>query len=304
MKIFDGKTTAEQREALLKTKVAELAKLGKSLRVAAVLFTEDVGSTLYTRLKKEAAERVGIDYQVATFSMLDSSELVVEHIEQLNQDSSITGIIIQKPWRMTWQEVNRLEGQHKDIRQAFQAWWSYLTSQIDLKKDVDGLHPQTLAAIEDGTWQEKKRVMPATAKAVLEILQESQGEAAAGLDFLQNKKIIIIGKSDILGKPLYLEFKNKKFDVEMIGSKGLTRRMEHGHALLDADVIISATGRKHLITGEMVKAGVVVIDVGEPRPDVEFATVSEKASFITPVPNGVGPMTVVSLLENVVELSF
>jgi methylenetetrahydrofolate dehydrogenase (NADP+)/methenyltetrahydrofolate cyclohydrolase len=307
MIIFDGKSLAEKKEAQLETQVADLAKQGKKIKIAAILFAEDAGSILYTRLKKEAAERVGMEYQVDTFSLQAGAEQIMTHIHALNEDESITGIIIQKPWRNTWQMANRVEGATKDVRQAFSAWWTLLTSQIEITKDVDGLHPRTLAAIEVGSWQEKGRVMPATAAAVFTILHQAAHQLAGveEADFwqwLQTKKVAVLGKSDIVGKPIYFEIKTHGIDVEMLGSAELKRKVEQGKGLLDKDVVISATGRKHLVTADLVADGVILVDVGEPQPDMDQASLKEKASFLTPVPGGVGPMTVVSLLENAVRL--
>jgi methylenetetrahydrofolate dehydrogenase (NADP+)/methenyltetrahydrofolate cyclohydrolase len=110
-------------------------------------------------------------------------------------------------------------------------------------------------------------------------------------------EVVVVGRSELVGRPLAYYLKTKISKVEMIGSKdNITQE------LINADIIVSATGQANLITGEMVKEGVIVIDVGEPRGDVEFASVAKKASFITPVPGGVGPVTVVSLLENLVEM--
>ncbi|HYD34588.1 MAG TPA: tetrahydrofolate dehydrogenase/cyclohydrolase catalytic domain-containing protein [Vitreimonas sp.] len=291
MIIFDGNQAAQAKEAQLKTRVAALREQNIHLKIAAILFTEDSGSVLYTRLKQEAAERVGMIYEVYTHSMADDIAPVQAEIEALNQDPTVTGIIIQKPGKARWLELAGAEKSNED----FQAWWTSLVSRLDEKKDVDGLHPATLAAVENNTWKQEKKVLPATAKAVLEILRQSQQLAP-------DRKVIILGKSDILGKPLFYEFKNQGFQVEMIGSKELNQRIEQKKYLLDADIIVSATGRQGLIIGDLVKNGVVVVDVGEPKPDVDFATVAPKASFITPVPGGVGPITVISLLENCVEL--
>lgn len=290
MIIFDGYAVAQSREAELKAQVEALKVQGQALVIAAVLFTEDQGSVLYTRLKKEAAERVGIGYQVYSFSMKDDVDQIKTIVSQLNQDPTITGIIIQKPWRQTWERVTGQAG-----REAFQHWWTELVMAIDQKKDVDGLHPQTLEAVQHNTWQAEHRVLPATAQAVLDILALSQ-------TLRRDSRIIILGKSGILGKPLYYELANQGYQVEMMGSAELQERLLNGRALLDADVVITATGRKHLVTGQMVKPGVTVIDVGEPQPDVEMNSVKDKAAFITPVPGGVGPLTVSSLLGNAIKL--
>jgi methylenetetrahydrofolate dehydrogenase (NADP+)/methenyltetrahydrofolate cyclohydrolase len=288
--IFDGYAVAKVKEKELTDRVAKLPPQARP-KVAALLFTEDQGSVLYTRLKREAAERVGIGYQVFTFSMRDAVEEILAKIAELNADSQTTGIIIQKPWRVTWMNVVGGEVTADD----FQTWWHTLTKTIELHKDVDGLHPQTLAAIKDGSWKTKHLVLPATAKAVLSILAESP-------DVTPTSRIVILGKSDILGRPLFYELTNQGYAVEMIGSQELADKIAGGVALTDQDVVISSTGRHHLITGELVKDGVIVIDVGEPKPDVEFSSVSPKAAFITPVPGGVGPMTVVSLLENALDM--
>jgi methylenetetrahydrofolate dehydrogenase (NADP+) / methenyltetrahydrofolate cyclohydrolase len=289
--IFDGYALARNREILLKKKVDDLALAGKKLKIDAILFVEDQGSQLYTRLKKEAGARVGINYEVHSFSLYDEVGKIQQKIEQLNRNGEVTGIIIQKPWTHLWLEANH----GKKSKHDFDEWWQSLTSIINENKDVDGLHPATLKSIQAGNWQEKNKVLPATARAVLEILQ------VAEVDF-SKAKITIIGRSDLLGRPLFYELKNKKCEVEMIGTKELNARIEQQIYLRNSDVIISATGRSKLVTGEMVKDGAVVIDVGEPQPDVDFETVAPKARFITPVPGGVGPMTVVSLLENCVGL--
>lgn len=302
MTIFDGNKKAAEKEAQLK---AEVDQLVVKPQIGAILFSEDAGSRLYTRLKKEAAERIGMGYQLHEFSVKDSPPNIIEKIEQLNANREITGIIIQKPTRRIWE-------QHQTEQGSYAEWWHQLVSSIDENKDVDGLHPSTIAAIANNSWKEKGRVLPATCQAVIDILVDFCGEVInkkpeetephSALKCLQEKKIIILGKSDLLGKPLYYYLHNLDLNVEMIGSKELEERVALGVALTDADVIVSATGRHHLITGEMVKDGVAVIDVGEPKPDVEFESAKEKASFITPVPGGVGPLTVVCLMENGVKL--
>lgn len=284
MIIFDGNAFAHTKELEIAAKV-RAKKL--RLKIAAILFTEDKGSQLYTRLKKAAAERVGMEYVVENFSMKDDLVTVKKKLAELNSDESITGIIIQKPAKTVWQSVTG------GSAEEFQTWWGTIVMNIDEHKDVDGLHPSTLMHIKAGDWQEAGCVMPATAKAVLLILEEAHAPKG---------KIIILGKSDILGQPLFYELKNRGEDVEMIGSKELQTRITDGVALTDASVIISATGRPNLITGDLIKKGVVLIDVGEPKPDIDRVSIQEKAAFLTPVPGGVGPVTIVSLLENALEM--
>lgn len=326
MQVFDGNLLAKQREALLKEKIVDAGFAGK-LKIAAVLFVEDVGSRVYTRLKKEAAERVGIAYETHQFSLKDDLREVIAQIQELSEDESVTGIIIQKPWRRTWQKNQpNPELSPSDQRQKYAQWWGRLAREISQQKDVDGLHPVTIAQIKSATWQENNKVLPATCRAVLTIL-----DRAGELENFSDKKTIIIGKSDLLGIPLYFELlrrnseanclpnemgqgepegavcipdPNKKpREVVMIASKELEERMKSGQKLLDATILISATGRNNLVTGEMVSTGLVAIDVGEPKPDIDFQSVAPKSIFITPVPGGVGPLTVVSLLENCFDLA-
>lgn len=298
--IFDGKKLAAEREEEVHQQVTALRKQGVAIKVAAVLYEEDAGSQLYTRLKAEAAARVGIEYTVATFSIADGVVPVVAHVTKLNQDPTVTGIIIQKPWRKTWQTASSVQGPAKAVRQAFESWWRYQTTQISLEKDVDGLHPTTLTAVAEGSWKAEGKVLPATAAAVLTILKTKQPQLITDA---RSKTAVILGKSDILGQPLFYLLQQLGFTVQLLGSKDVRQRIEDGTGLLDADVIVSATGQAGLVTGQLVREGVVVIDVGEPQPDVEFDSVAAKAAFITPVPGGVGPMTVVCLLENAISLA-
>jgi len=288
MIIFDGLAYAGQKELLLHKRVAALHARSVFPKVGAVFFTEDKGSQIYTRIKREVAERVGIGYSGFEFSMKDDFSVFVQKIHEMNTESSITGIIIQKPVRSLWEQATG--------RSDFREWWKSIVQLIDPKKDVDGLHPETLQAIEKGTWTLEKKVMPATAKAVLEIID------SLGPDAIKNKKSVVIGRTEILGLPLFYELKNRGYDVELLGTAELHERAERKTFLLDKDIIISSTGRPGLIRGEMIKAGAVLIDVGEPKSDVDRASVGEKASFLTPVPGGVGPMTVVCLLENAVTM--
>lgn len=316
MIIFDGNKLAAEREVKLKEKISQEIP-NKKLVVAAILFQEDAGSQLYTRLKGEAAQRIGIEYRVFEFSLTDSLESIQTKIEELGKNPEITGIIIQKPWRKTWvkaQNENFLKvvvnqpDPRRFERDQYGSWWTKLTSYIAENKDIDGLHPITIQQITEQTWKDMGKVLPATAQAVLNIFDEAFEQLSKELKLqntqkMFNGKYIIIGKSDLLGIPLFYEFKRQGREVEIIASKELDERMRSGQKLLDASVVVSATGKKGLITGDMVSDNVVIIDVGEPNGDVDFESVSKKAAFITPVPGGVGPMTVISLLENCIKLA-
>lgn len=297
MIIYDGTTRAAEIELQVRRDTAALFKQGVEITVAAILFTEDSGSRLYTRLKGEAAARSGISYRVYEFSLSDSIEAVQAKIAQLNADTTITGIIIQKPWRKTWQKF-----QNGNQLKSYTAWWSALVSKLDIKKDVDGLHPQSLLAIRAGTWQEEGRVLPATARAVLTILDDLSAQTHKSLT---TYNITIIGKSDLLGTPLFFELQRRGVECELIGRAGLQEKIESGVGLTKADIIISATGVSGLITARLIGEGAAIIDVGEPQPDVDLESVlsSGKVSFITPVPGGVGPLTIACLLQNAVKLA-
>ncbi len=303
MIVFDGNTLAKSRELAVHERIAsQVTSQGGKIAIAAILFVEDIGSRLYTRLKKEAAQRVGIEYKVYSFSLLDNPDSIISTLQTLNADGDITGIIIQKPWRKTWidsRSSGNTSGNMREMNFAYNTWWNTLVEGLNPAKDVDGLHPKTRESILAGTRVKEGRVLPATVQAIYTILEQAQLE----LSFkLKEKKVGIIGTSDIVGLPLYLEMQSRGVKCELLGRKELQAKVGAGSGLKDSDIIISATGIEKLITGEMVSEGCIVIDVGEPRPDVDFASVSPKASFITPVPGGVGPLTVVSLLENALTL--
>ncbi|MFH2118764.1 MAG: tetrahydrofolate dehydrogenase/cyclohydrolase catalytic domain-containing protein [Candidatus Paceibacterota bacterium] len=300
-KIIDGYQLAEQHRLALIPRVKELLAQGKKPSVAAILFVEDSGSVLYTNLKREMAESLGIDYQVFSYSINDSVRQIVDKVKELGRDPQITGIIVQKPWRNLWITTRKLELEQG--KREFSAWWTALVSAINPTKDVDGLHPSTLTAIQTGDWQTKGKVLPATCRAVIELAKEAFSTTDL-FTHLQNQqfKTVILGKSDLLSQPLFALLKSKKLSVEMIGSQELSKRIEQKVFLKDADLIISATGRRKLVTDELIKTGAVIIDVGEPQGDVDLASVLDKSSAVTPVPGGVGPMTVICLLENTIEL--
>ncbi len=324
--IFNGEQLAKQKALKLKQKVLSYHAKGIYPKVAAIFFREDAASALYTTLKKQTAEELGIAYQAKAFSFTDSVEEIQAYIEELNADPSITGIIIQKPWTRKWLEV--VPGGD------FAKWWSSLVSHIatreshGVNKDVDGLAPATLAAIKAGTWMQQSMVLPATARAVLSILKDYRAKVDPNFSYL-TEKVLIIGQSDLLGRPLYWHIKNlmqkgasvpvafgeacqiaveeaqtsdKKCEVKLVGKQGLGELIEQKKSLRDFRVIISATGQKNLLHGDLVAAHSILIDVGEPQGDIDFPSCLNKADFITPVPGGVGPMTVISLMANAVDL--
>lgn len=276
MIVFDGRVEAKKREQGL---AARVSSSGLKPCMVSVVFVEDAGSLLYTGLKKKAAERVGIEFVEYEVSIASKLEGIVDLIGELSGDGSVDGVMIQKPTKLTWQEAT-------GEQDGFDVWWKSLVGAVDPKKDVDCLTEVNLDKVYDGTW----KVLPATVKAVLSVLEIALG----GLE-LSGKTASVIGRSDIVGRPLAAVLEQRGAEVCLFGSdvdSAVTR---------EADVLISATGKTDLVGREMVKDGAVVIDVGAPKGDVKFDEVRGKAAFITPVPGGVGPMTVVSLLENLVD---
>lgn len=261
--IFNGIESAQSKMATLKERVAHLSYVPK---LVSVVFQEDAMGLLYTDLKAKAASQVGIDFEKVEITLDDSKDSTLDRIREACHNPRVTGLLIQKP-----------RGVDKEL-------WKLLTASIDPAKDVDCLTRENLERVYNGT----SNFLPATARAVVEILDSHTSR--------RELEVVVVGRSELVGKPLAFYLKDQISKVTMLGSK------DNLKILMSADVVISATGQTNLITGDMVKDGVIVIDVGEPKGDVDFATVQPKASFITPVPGGVGPMTVVSLLSNMLEL--
>jgi methylenetetrahydrofolate dehydrogenase (NADP+) / methenyltetrahydrofolate cyclohydrolase len=303
--IFDGYQFAQNKQQDLENRAKRLTqRMGQKPVIASIMFEQDKGSLLYTNLKRDTAQKVGVGYQVYPFSFSTDLGTILNQIKKLNQDSQITGIIVQKPWTKTWLNYqNQVGGREEVTKKDFNAWWQKLVNQIEPEKDVDGLHPSTLDLIKRNQWQEQGRVLPATARAVQQILQFWTEHDPNKKFKLSAQRVLIVNRSNLLGKPLFHLFQNKNINVEMIGKKGFKQKIEQEKKLKEFGVIITATGRKKLITGEMVKDGVVAIDAGEPNPDFDQNQIKQKAVFLTPVPGGVGPVTVVSLIDNCLALA-
>lgn len=286
MQVFDGIGFAQAREDKLRGTLEQLGLSEDKPVIVSFVPTEDAGSQLYTQKKQEAAERVGIAFRPEVFSLQKSVDQIVSQIKNFNQDEGITGVMVQKPAKKTWEEWGS-EGN-------FGQWWKQLVAEIDPEKDVDGLTPTVQQSIMAGTWQEQGFVLPATAQAILLVLEQAR--------VTTDQSIAIIGRSDIVGRPTHFALQSQGFQSELLGRADLEARIQSGQALLDFDVVVSATGVPHLITGSLLRKGVTLIDVGEPKPDIDSASVEDKADFLSPVPGGVGPITVVCLLENAVKL--
>lgn len=304
--LFDGKALAREKEQRLKDRADALARKGIFPRVVTCTFSEDEGSTLYTRLKKEAATRIGISYEPSTFSLNTPVRDILDVLIRASQDHEITGIMIQKPVKQTWMRYQEKAGWDEQAKKFlyFADWWSMLVEHISVTKDVDCLVPSNLAKIARHE-SVSHAVYPATVRAVLSILDHSKEVLQLSDATWRAMDVLVVGRSDIVGNPLAWALANTH-DVVQYGRDDFEESLRVGsHRKHPSrfDIIISATGKPDLITAEHVKPGAIVIDVGAPRADVEEKSVRQKVSFLTPVPGGVGPVTVVSLMENIVEIA-
>lgn len=270
VQLIDGKTLAKVREEKLKEKVLSL---GFTPKVISIVIGEDAPSLLYTKMKQKKAADVGIDFEPKYFPKDSQYEKIVNFIRKLNEDSLINGIMIQLPIPDEF-----LKG--KD--------WKEILAEIKIEKDVDGLrYPDSI-------------FLPATAKAVLSILEDEKIE-------VKNKKITVLGRSNLVGKPVADELLKRGADVAIVHSQTPNPK----ETTQAGEIVISAVGKPYLVKGDWIKKGAIVIDVGTSQDpesgkivgDVDFEEAKLSASKITPVPGGVGPMTVISLMENVVESS-
>ncbi len=266
--IINGQALALKKEEKLKLEVDKLSDKGIKLKLAVIVFSDDQAGLLYSRLKQDACKRVGIGFEKY---VVDFKEDLGELINRLNQDELVTGIMIQHPG-IKWGKRQGMS------RKEFKAWWKDLVEKIDKKKDVDGLRKNSNFEL-------------ATIKAVMELINKNISS--------RDGMLIVVGAKGFVGKRLVSRLKKEGYMV-----KGLDMGDDLDKECKKAYVLISATGKNNLIKARMVKKGAVVIDLGWPKGDVEFEKVSQKASLITPVPGGVGPLTVVSLLENLVSVGY
>jgi len=265
--ILDGKKTADKRLEILKE---EIEDSGMYPRLATVIVGEDPASQMYIRMKHRACEHVGIGSVGMELSGDTKTEEVLKGVARLNNDPDIDGILIQLP----------LPKQVDTER---------VIASVSPDKDVDGFHPFNLGLLFSG----KPRFVPCTPKGILTLLNEYKIEIAG-------TRAVVVGRSIDVGRPLSALFLNADATVTVCHSKTKNLNEE----LRKADILVSAIGKAHFITAEMVKPGAVVIDVGINQlngklvGDADFEAVRDIASAITPVPGGVGPMTIASLMEN------
>ena len=276
MVLLDGKTLAKEKRENLKKNLEDLKKKeGIIPGLAIIRVGNDPASEIYVRNKLKACQEVGIYAVEKHFNEEVNEQEIIDMIEFFNQDKTIDGILVQSPLPKNLDEKK-------------------IVSYILGSKDVDGFGIDNLGHL----LANQEQVLAATPLGILNLLKEYKIPIAS-------KKVLIIGRSQIVGRPLAIMFLNRDATVTIAHSK--TKNLKE--LTLQADILISAVGHPRFITEDMVKEGTVCIDVGINREnghvigDMDFEKIKEKASYITPVPGGVGPMTIVTLLENVYELA-
>ena len=274
MEITDGKELAGTIRTELKQEVENIKKKGVQPKLAVIMVGEDKASAVYVRNKSKACNEVGVEYEEFLLPTETTMDKLLGLIETLNQDTNIDGILLQSPIP-----------KHLDIDEAFRA--------IDPGKDVDGFHPVNVGKLS----LNQDCFVSCTPFGIIKMLETYHVP-------IEGKHAVIIGRSNIVGKPLIQCLLNKNATVTICHSK--TQNLEE--VTKQADILIAAIGKPEFVTANMVKEGATVIDVGINRTedgklvgDVNFEEVSKQASYITPVPGGVGPMTVAMLMTNVVK---
>ena len=272
MTIIDGKALSEKILKEIEQEHSELEKkAGRKAGLAVIIVGENPASQIYVRNKIRACERVGFHSETIRLDENISEESLLVEIEKLNNDSNIDGILVQLP-------IPR----HIDGLKVINA--------ISAEKDVDGFHTTNIGKMMIG---DETGFLPCTPAGVIQMFEEYNID-------LEGKDVLVIGQSNIVGKPMTLLLIKKRATVQVCNSK--TKNLSE--KLQKADVVVAAAGSPKLVKTTDVKEGVVVIDVGINRVDgklcgdVDFEEVSKKASFITPVPGGVGPMTIAMLIKN------
>ena len=272
--IIDGKNLAKKIRSNLKIECDELKKKGIVPKLAVIMVGNDPASKVYVRNKSRACDEIGIQYQEHLLSDNITQEELLKLINELNKDEDVNGILLQSPIP-----------KNLDINEAFKT--------ITYLKDVDGFTPSSVGKLCIG----EDTFVSCTPLGVIKMFEEYNID-------LDGKDVVILGRSNIVGRPLIQCCLQKNATVTVCHSK-TNNIKEH---IKRADIIISAIGKPKFVTEDMVKDNVVVIDVGINRDengklvgDVDFENVEKKASYITPVPGGVGPMTIAMLMHNVIK---
>ncbi|MCT6850923.1 MAG: bifunctional methylenetetrahydrofolate dehydrogenase/methenyltetrahydrofolate cyclohydrolase FolD [Staphylococcus epidermidis] len=270
-KILDGKQIAKEYRQRLKNQVNDLKEYGFTPKLSVILVGNDGASQSYVKSKKKAAEKIGMISEIIHLDESTSEEVVLSELNRLNNDDTVSGILVQVPLPKQISEQKVLEA-------------------INPEKDVDGFHPINIGKL----YIDEQTFVPCTPLGIMEILKHADIN-------LEGKNAVVIGRSHIVGQPVSKLLLQANATVTILHSR--TKNM-NAH-LKQADVIVSAVGQPGLVTKENVKKGAVIIDVGNTpdengklKGDVAYDEVKEIASAITPVPGGVGPLTITMVLNN------
>lgn len=272
--VISGKQLAKELRENMKEEINLLKQRGITPHLTVILIGDDPASHSYVNGKKKASEEVGISSEIIKLDATITEDELLDKIQELNKDPNVHGILVQLPLP-----------EHIDEQKVIET--------IDPKKDVDGFHPINVGRMMIG----QDTFLPCTPFGILKMLQ------SINID-MSGKHAVIIGRSNIVGKPMGQLLLNENATVTYCHS----RTKDLKKYTLSADILIVAVGKEHIVDGSYIKDGAVVIDVGVNRTkegkltgDVDFEDAKEKASYITPVPGGVGPMTITMLLENTIK---
>lgn len=273
MKIIDGKALAQSIREELKNEVNELKQNGIIPKLAVILVGENPASEVYVRNKAKACEDIGVDFELHRMGKETTTDDLLGLIDRLNDDESVNGILLQHPCDADVDELKAFE-------------------RINPLKDVDGFNPVNVGRLNIG----QECLVSCTPYGVLKMLKSENID-------IEGKNVVIVGRSNIVGKPMAALMLKENATVTICHSK--TKGLKNFTKL--ADILIVAIGKAKFITSDMIKEDAVVIDVGMNRidgklcGDADFETIKDKTSFITPVPGGVGPMTIAMLMENLIK---
>lgn len=274
MELLNGKQVSKKTKDQLKVEVEKLKTQGINPKLSVIMVGDDSASQVYVRNKSKACDYIGVEFEEHLLPENTKQEELLNLIEELNNKKEINGILLQSPIP-----------KHLDINEAFR--------KISPEKDVDGFHPVNVGKLVLG----QDTFISCTPFGIMKILEDYNID-------IEGKHAVVIGRSNIVGKPMSQCLLAKNATVTVCHS----RTKDLPSITKQADILVAAIGKPCFVTEDMVKPGAVVIDVGINRMDdgklkgdVDFETVSQKASYITPVPGGVGPMTIAMLMTNLVK---
>lgn len=271
--LLEGKKLAKKMQTVMETRVSQLKEKGLTPGLTVVLVGDDPASQTYVRNKERQATKVGIKSEVIRLDASITEEELLQVVYQLNEDKTVHGILVQLPLP-----------RHINEQRVLRA--------IDYEKDVDGFHPMNMGNFLLGN----EGALPCTPLGIMTLLKEYEIE-------IEGKNALVIGRSNIVGKPMALMLMKDHATITIAHSR--TKNLKE--LTKQADIVVAAIGRGHFITGDFLKPGAVVVDVGMNRDengkligDVDTESAMGIASYITPVPGGVGPMTITMLLEQTI----